>query len=216
MRLFLVSVLAIALLSGCATPQQRAAEAQQAVKNVIEEMKLATDSDRALDPIRNKIPLNDPRDASLSMLALTAFPTEPEKQAIDAWQTLIRTQRPRAMAVIQHYYPWAVPIFNMGHSASLSLAADLYAGKLSYGDFNKKHLALENRLEQALQQREGEVRQQQMQAAQVAAQQSLAMSAALANYQTYLSNQQLINQRMQPTRIAPFTCTRFGNTTNCY
>jgi hypothetical protein len=150
------------------------------------------------------------------MLSLAQVPTEQEKQAIDDWQSIIRTFRPRVRGVIQQYYPWAVPISEIRHAANLSLAAELYAGKNTYGEYNNRRLELVSKFIEAMQQREIEVRRDQMRAAQVAAQQSMAVSAAFSNFQTYLSNQQLINQQLQPTRIAPFTCTRFGNTTNCY
>lgn len=228
MRFAIFLFVATALLVGCATPHQRylaaqqtqAAAARQAALNVRHEFERTIAADKRLDPIRDKVSLVDARDASLQMLSLKATPTAQEKRAIEAWYDDSKAEWPVAMGVVQRFWPWAVPIYEAERSAGLTLLAELYGGKLTYGEFNTRHLALNSKALQAVQARGAEIQREQLRAAQinaqVAAQQSMAASAAFSSFENYLIGQQLVNQQLQPTRITPFTCTQYGNRTNCY
>lgn len=68
----------------------------------------------------------------------------------------------------------------------------------------------------ARQARDAEVARQHQIAQQAQNQQNFERAMRLAQLQTYLRHMQLINQQYQPTRIAPFSCTRIGNMVDCY
>ena len=147
------------------------------------------------------------------MLSLTSVPTDEEKHALEEWQGMYRSWQLRVNEQLQRSTAWAIPIIEASRAASLTLLARLYGGTINYGQYNQQRLELVTKTNETMQARQQELRYRQ---AQIAAQQSMAASAALSTYQNYLLQQQLINQQMQPIRVAPFSCTRFGNTTNCY
>ena len=195
------------LLSGCANLRQQ--QAQQ----ILADFRSEVGSNTRLDPIRGKVALVDAREVTLPMLSLTTTPTDEEKRALEEWQGMVRAYQLRVNEQFQGVWPWAIPILETSRAASLTLLGRLYGGGINYGQYNQLRLDLVTRTLQTIQAREQELRYQQ---AQVAAQQTMATSAALSTYQNFLIQQQLINQQFQPVRIAPFSCTRYGNTTNCY
>jgi len=194
----------LATLTGCVTPPPQTAESE--VTAAIDALKSALDSDRRLDPIRDKVSLGDARRASSSMLSLTSHPTEEERQALQEWHEVLKAHRPDITKKAQRAFPWAVPVYDLLWASGLSLLAELYSGKISYAEYNHRKLAMVTRGLKALDQRASEVQRDRPQGS----------SAALASFRNYLLEQQLINQEMQPARLAPFTCTRMGNTTNCF
>jgi hypothetical protein len=68
----------------------------------------------------------------------------------------------------------------------------------------------------AEQRRLAEINRQAQLAQQAQAQYNFERAMALARFQAFLQSRQLINQTYGPTRMAPFSCTRFGNTIDCY
>jgi hypothetical protein len=105
-------------------------------------------------------------------------------------------------------------------AASSSLLAELYGGTITYGEFNRRRLQIAANALNAMQERTEEIRKdarQQAYAQQVLdTQRSIAASTALQNYYGFLNQQRLVNQQFMPARVTPFTCTRLGNTMNCY
>ena len=163
-----------------------------------------------LDPIRGKVSLVDAKEATPSMLALTTFPTEAEKRALEEWQGVSRPWQLKVNKQLPRTAGWMIPIVETSRAASLTLLARLYEANIDYGHFNQGRLELATRTDQAIQARAEELQ------TRPAGQQSTATSAALSTYQNYLLQQQLINQQMQPIRVVPFSCTRFGKPANCY
>jgi len=212
-QLFLAFVAAV--LGGCATPQQKQqqwlAECQQQGNALAAELKGAIEGNRGLDPIRDKINLVDPQAPTPAQLALTSVPSEVEKMALGEWQGTIQALKPKGSAHLQQCAPWDIPISEMSRAAAFSNLADLYTGKISYGQFNRQRQDLATRYVQTSRERAQEIQRQQTQGAE-----PQAASVAIAGLQNYLIGQQLINMQGQSARIAPFTCTRLGNLTDCY
>jgi len=211
MRPIWLVIPAMALLSACVSYQQE--QARNALQELLAGFRSETSSNPRLDPIRDKVALVDAREVTLPMLSLTTMPTGEEKRALGEWQGLARSLQLRINGQLQRSAPWAIPILEASRAASLTLLARLYGGTINYGQYNQQRLELVTRTAQTIQAREHELRYEQT---QIAAQQSIATGAALATYQDYLLQEQLINQQMQPVRAVPFSCTRFGNTTTCY
>lgn len=206
------SILVMALLlSGCANLQQQ--QARDTLQQTLATFRQEVGSNALLDSIRDKVALVDAREITLPMLSLTTVPTDGEKRALEEWQGMVRAYQLRVNEQFQGVWPWAIPILETSRAASLTLLGRLYGGVITYGQYNQQRLDLVTRTMQTIQAREQELRYQQ---AQIAAQQTMAVSAALSTYQNFLVQQQLINQQFQPVRVAPFTCTRYGNTTSCY
>lgn len=203
-------ILVMVLLSACASSQQ---QTPNALQELLVGFRGEVSSNPRLDPIRDKVALVDAREVTLPMLSLTTVPTDEERPALEEWQGMARSWQLRVNEQLQQSTAWAIPILEVSRAASLTLLARLYGGAINYGQYNQQRLELVTRTNETMQAREQELRYRQ---AQIAAQQSMAASAALSTYQNYLLQQQLINQQMQPVRIAPFNCTRFGNITSCF
>jgi hypothetical protein len=225
MRYLLTGAL-IFVLAGCAQLQaerqrERQEQERQDFDAVRAELRSAIAGNPKIDPIRSKISLHDSRAATLQMLASSEYlANENEKAALEEWQALVNAGLPKFRGLLQRYSPWVSPLYESLRADGLTLVSDLYAGKITYGQYNRQRLETFVKFQQAVDERRRELQREQarMRQAQamVDAQQSLAASAALASFNNYLLGQQLINQQMQPTRIAPFSCTRYGNTTSCY
>lgn len=222
----LILVAFLASVVGCAGQHQQLQEeqwatgCQQKLVAAIDEFRAAINGNKRLDPIRDKINLTDPQGPTVAMLSLTGVPSYDEKRAIEEWLGRQQGFRSELLSLFQQCSPWEIPLFELVRAAALTSLADLYSGKIDYGEYNRQRFEITTRWLQARQERAQEIQRQQVQAsqaqAQITAQQSLATSAALSTFRNYLIGEQLINQQTQPARIVPFTCTQFGDITNCY
>lgn len=162
-----------------------------------------------LDPIRGKVSFVAAREATPTMLALTAFPTDTEKRALEEWQGMSRYWQLRANQQLPKTSAWTIPILEASRAASLTLLARLHGAGIDYGQFNRERLELAARTDETIQARAEELKAG-------TGSQSPAASAAISAFQNALLKQRLVDQRMQPIRAVPFSCTRSGRKANCY
>jgi hypothetical protein len=162
-----------------------------------------------LDPLRGKVSFIAAREATPSMLALAAFPSDAEKRALEEWQGMSRYWQLRANQQIPKTSAWTIPILEASRAASLTLLARLHAADIDYGHFNRARLELAARTDETIQARAEELK------AGTGAQ-SPAASAAIGTFQNALLKQGLVDRRMQPTRAPPFPCTRSGRKASCF
>jgi len=207
MRLFRFSTILLAVfVSACALFRTDPAKKLE---------KLTTDfrneaaTNGRLDPIRGKLSFIAAREATPAMLALTAFPTDAEKRALEEWQGMSRYWQLRANQQLPKTSTWTIPILEASRAASLTLLARLHGAGIAYGQFNKERLELATRTDETIQARAEELKAS-------TGPQSPAASAAISTFQNALLKQRLVDQRMQPIRAVLFPCTRLGREVNCY
>ncbi len=150
MRLMLLCLTAVSLtVGGCATPAQFWVRDKQ---DAFESYKQTLDGSRALDPIRSKIALKDPRETTFEMLANTSKPTAIERTAILEYAKLRESHLARQKA-IDAQYGNAIPyqrILDVGGQAAAALLADLYNSALTYGEFAKKRQEVSAMVDEAI------------------------------------------------------------------
>jgi len=167
-----------------------------------------TVANNRLDPIRDKVSLVDAREATPSMLALAAFPTDEEKRALEEWQGMSRSWQTKVNQQLPKASAWMIPILEAYRAASLTLLARLHGARIDYGQFNQGRLELATRTDETIQARAEELKARTPK--------SPAASPAISTYRDSLLEQKLVDRQMQPIQAVPFTCTRFGSEANCY
>lgn len=133
MRLSIVIFLAV-ITTGCATPQQ----SQQATIPPNPELgcieAIVSRADFAL--IRSKIYLASAKDQPFAMMTNTDKPTEEEKKEIAAWISARQECFNNADSWYQQYsHPQLNAIVRRYTLMFFTLTADLYNGKITYGDY---------------------------------------------------------------------------------
>jgi hypothetical protein len=196
--------------------------------------------------IRDKVPLGDPRNITFAMLASDAVPTVTERKEIAAAFAAREECGKLGESFRQTHYP---PEVNSLIQTSLTtvdlIGVDLYKGKITYGDANKRWAAARDdltfKLTTIVQAYKKEIEAQQVKAAELAAQraqaanqerQAAAQAAAQEEAQQEAQRQQrtqmILNYlRANRVQIAPppqlqvpqgttTNCTTVGGQTNCY
>lgn len=247
MRKTVLVLAVISSLSGCGVMQQyQMQQAQQQHEQKMAQYNAELEAlgqacknqfltDPRLDPLRSHINFGK-EDDSLEQLASTKKPTTKEKAAILAWDEISSSCANDRVKLFEKYN---APLgfaqnFRKFRDAQQQLRANLWAGKISYGQYlkaAKENYATLNKdnqeLEASLQQ---QARQAQMQQAQINAVNAQAAAAVMsaqaqqqsANAQTMMMFNQAQQQQRQKFN-APGTaanpvqtnCNRIGNSVNC-
>lgn len=204
------TILAIALLSGCAHQQDQQStriDADAAIASANDRCDQSV-KDPRIDPIRGYIPITNPESATIPQLASKKKPNASEKEAILVWDSILSTCVQDHISVYQAIGAPANYINNFQTlaSAQKQAKARLWSGQISYGEYLR--ISTENRSKSAERSQkilEG-MQADELQRAQLAAQQSQAAAQALM----------LFNQAAQPYRRPVQTnCVRIGGQTNC-
>ncbi len=217
--LALAALAALVFVAGCVSQQQQPRVNPNDELALLLDRAVEAQKAPALDPIRDKVYLGRAvQETPLGLLALSSRPTEEEKKAIEAWDGVRRGEAFRELEAWRgKYMPWNRPVSQMTQAAMTTLMAQLYAGELTYGEFNRKRMNLAAEAAATASKRTQEV---MAIARQSKYQEDAAMyqdvSLGLQAYSTMLQTQNLINQQNQPVRIAPFTCRQSGPAVNCF
>lgn len=220
-------------LSGCGLMQQYQ-EQQNVAKFEAENAELTArcktmyETDPRLDSLRSYVNFSGKTD-SIEQLSSTKKPTAKEKQAILVWDEISSQCISDRIGLYAKYnapagFAQNTREFGMQQK---QLRADLWAGKISYGDFLKATQRNIDTLQRAQnnlrQQLSNEQYQRQMQQAQLQAQQdqAAAQRQAAAAQTMMLFNQAQQQQRQQfnapgtATNPVQTNCNRIGNSVNC-
>lgn len=108
-------------------------------------------SDSELDPIRNKLPLNDINKADFDMLANTQKATDAEKPVIRIYAMKETECQTKSMRALDKFGDESyITIANGYRGVVNGLIADLYNQQLSYGDFIRQAQKASTEVESAL------------------------------------------------------------------
>ena len=88
-------------------------------------------------PIRSKIPVTT-KLATLEQLANNSKPTNEEKKALEAYAQLRKKYDDKDLAILNQYYSYIVPVRRIYYREIENAISDLYVGKITFGQFNKK------------------------------------------------------------------------------
>ncbi|AMM23018.1 hypothetical protein [Variovorax sp. PAMC 28711] len=209
MKKNLLLIAAAALLSGCVTPGPFA---RQSAGDVVASDPTSSCMARLNgDPfivgrLGEKMGIGRQGAPTVEMLADRTYPNATEKQALGAYANA----RESCIASGSDYRrqnmtQQIAQTMEQGGASMSILVGKLYAGDLTYGEYNARRVEIGS----AARARMSDVEQQQRQAsAQEQANRSAAFGQALQNAQT----QQLIQQQRRATTT---NCSRFGNQLNC-
>lgn len=216
MKIALLALVAMAL-TGCETMQTQRRPNANDDPSMACFNNMATNERLAI--LRPKIAIDlKPEDLPLPMLADTSRPTAAEKEAISAWTATRRACMEIGEPFRAQYAPpeWSAMLRNNTTRLN-SLAARLFGGEITYGEFNRQRAENAGVTQATIaqqQQRERDANAAQEQANQQAAGQALINfnnQMQLQREQNLIRQQQLMQQN-QPVYT---TCNRLGSSVNC-
>ena len=119
----------------------------------------------SLSVLREKIALVDSRAQTLAMLSNDSKPKKTEREAISIWVVEVEKCIASSRPWHREHYPASMLSSIDKYFATMKLnAADLYAGKLSFGAFARDRAALTSKLDSELVEMGQAIREQQRQA----------------------------------------------------
>jgi hypothetical protein len=203
----LLCLVVVLSLSGCAVVQQ--VQLQHDLKSAMAQCEGLYVA-KELDPIRDKVPVANFRDATFAMRTNTNYPTDAEKQVIALWAQKRDECNKIAEPVLTRLPDQEVAIFEAMHQVGASLVAKLYLRQLTYGQFSDQAGKAYAEGFKALADVDNALKVQSQQAQAEAA---MIANQAIANLNGFAQTQALQQMQMQMNR--PTVCHTYGNTTTC-
>lgn len=223
-------------ISGCAAIQQQQqqkamAEHQQSFNReyaaVNEKCKSQLEGDKRIDPIRAYVPMLA-NDATLEQRGSTKKPNAKEKAAILAFDEVASECR-NELSQVKAKFGLPVQVQNTSKKfgdLQRELRAQLWAGKITYGEFATKRIQISNdgkvAEQQAIAESQHQARQIQMQQAQINAVNAQANAALIsAQAQQQIANNDTMRaftqaqKRNLPQQPVQTNCYKIGNQVNC-
>lgn len=186
------------ILGGCALPSSQRVNQQKLDSDNVETFCANAWADTRLDPIKAKLPAKV-QDATLPQLADPSLPTPAEQQAISDFDPVMAQCFDMRRAYLQAYTPGVVvATFDALKADSKALRAQLWAKKISYGQYNTAALRLVTESQKAMQ-------VELDKAKQFAAQQQAQRD----------QNMMLMMPYMNPPIPRTTDCYRYGNSVSC-
>ena len=206
--LVLLSSVVFALsLSACVATSSQYLQRDLEIDRIEEEQRRQMDAEPGVAELRKKF-IGKEQGASLELLTNSELVTASEKSALAVYYSVKSAYQQKYTDIIRRYNPEYADIFELNRVAYTALSIDLYTQKSSFGEYNKRVVEGQAKMEEAISLRENEIATSRTNQAGV-------VGAAMVNYAQYLQAQQLINAQNQPARVVPFTCERRGNKTTC-
>ncbi len=185
------------ILGGCAFPEGQRVNQQKADSDNVEAFCVNAWADTRLDPLRSKLPVKAP-DATLAQLADSSLATPAQQQAISDFDPVMAQCFEMRRTYLKAYTTGGVvAIFDILQADSKSLRAQLWARKITFGDYNTKAAKL-------LTESQKTVQAELDKAQQIAAQQQAQRD----------QNMMLMMPYMNP-RPTTTDCYRYGNAVSC-
>jgi hypothetical protein len=110
---------------------------RDAVRQLVEEFAQEYLNNSEYAPIRSKIPVTT-KSTRLEQLADNSKPSNVEKKALEAYAQLRKRFDDKDIAISNQYYSYIVPIRRIYHREIENALSDLYVGKITFGQFNKR------------------------------------------------------------------------------
>ncbi|AVJ30207.1 hypothetical protein [Achromobacter spanius] len=185
------------ILGGCAFPQGQRINQQKVDSDNVEAFCANAWADTRLDPLRSKLPAKA-TDATLAQLADPSLATPAQQQAINDFDPVMAQCFEMRQAYLKRYSPGSVvATFDILKADSKALRAQLWAKKITFGEYNTKAAKLLAESQKTMQ---TELEKAQQIAAQQQAQRD--------------QNMMLMMPYMAP-RPTITDCHRYGNSVNC-
>lgn len=203
LRSILLCVLAM-ILGGCASVDRE--QMRTEAKNLMDSRVSRLKSDPLLLNMSTKLWFGPTRQMPLEYFDNKSIVVDSEKVAVNRlheWNLIFANETQEF--IVKYNLPY-LDLLSLSRAAHATLVADLYLGKITYGDFSRRTHELSITFDRAMLNRDAEM----------ARQAKVDQSIALQNLGNYLNQQQLINAMNQPARIAPFSCNKMGSTINCW
>jgi hypothetical protein len=214
-----VAAALVVVLAACAPPQPRIPSQGQLWKQESEGLaakyKWLMDTNKALNPIRDKVSLFSPQDITFQMLTITSRPRPEEKDAILELAKIREDYISEQRSADERYQNPFRRISEAQRQAVSAVWADLYNGAITFGESSRKRQEIEATSNAARESLRGVL----------ATEAAAAEQASIQRLNSYLLLQQNLQQQqrqaqaaiLQPSQTVRLqtTCTTIGTMMYC-